>query len=97
MAELSGKNRRELIHDRAEDIDNEVILWNGFDDAIMGTVRVFTGPEVVLYSYKKILESLMSEGMSDEEAQEYFDFNVIGGYLGEGTPAVFYGLEDERY
>ena len=26
------------------------------------------------------------DGMTEEEAQEYFDFNVEGAYMGEKTP-----------
>jgi hypothetical protein len=34
-----------------------------------------------------ILQALMEDNeMSDEEALEYFEYNVIGAYVGEGTP-----------
>jgi hypothetical protein len=30
--------------------------------------------------------------MSYEEAQEFFDFNIEGAYVGERTPMYWYGL-----
>ena len=40
---------------------------------------------VVTYDYRKVID-IFAEDMSHEEAQEYFDFNVIGAWVGEGTP-----------
>ena len=33
--------------------------------------------------------------MSDEEAIEYFEFNVGGAYVGETTPVWMYPYEEE--
>jgi len=39
------------------------------------------------YDMEKIVRKLMKrDGMSHEEAQEYFNFNIGGAYMGEGTP-----------
>jgi hypothetical protein len=35
----------------------------------------------------------MAEGMDEEQAQEYFSYNIAGAYVGEQTP-VF--LEDDE-
>ncbi len=40
---------------------------------------------VVAYDKEAILEILMRD-MSEEEAIEYFDFNIIGAYVGDKTP-----------
>ena len=36
----------------------------------------------------------MKDGMTDEEAMEYFEFNVVGAWMGEGTPIFLYRGED---
>jgi hypothetical protein len=41
---------------------------------------------VAVYSICKIIEELVKDGMDEEEAIEYFDFNVDGAYMGEYTP-----------
>ena len=60
---------------------------DGFDEAIIGTVERFGDSEaIVLYDKEKVIQILMKE-MSREEAEEYFYYNIIGAYVGEGTPA----------
>lgn len=48
-----------------------------------------------LYDTDKCIAVLMRQGMSVEDAIEYFDFNVIGAYVGEGTPMFATLLEKE--
>lgn len=61
-----------------------------FDPAIMGLVEQF-GSSVVLYDAEKVLRILRKASkMSGEEAQEYFDYNIAGAYVGDHTPAFFY-------
>lgn len=63
--------------------DEEIIKADGFDDAVIG---IELGTMRLIYSVKKCLEILTSEGMSMEDAIEYFEFNTRGSYVGEKTP-----------
>ena len=56
-----------------------------FEPAILGIAHRFGMQPVVTYDYRKVI-GIFAEDMSHEEAQEYFDFNVIGAWVGEGTP-----------
>ena len=57
-----------------------------FDACIVGLgYRFFDGP-LAIYSVDKVLGVLMADGMDEEEAEEHFGYNVIGGWVGEGTP-----------
>jgi hypothetical protein len=62
--------------------EEEILKADGFDDAIIGideeTMRL-------IYSVSKCIEILCRD-MNEEEAVEYFDFNVKGAYMGEKTP-----------
>lgn len=73
-----------------------LFLATGHDDAIIG---VAASPQrealFVVYDYEKFLEKLMVSGMSREEAVEFFDFNVIGAWVGPGTPGFITTFEDE--
>ena len=65
-----------------------------FDPCIVGVSRRFNDT-VLLYSTQKILDMLVAQGMEPEDADEHFEFNIIGGWLGSGTPiflldATFY-------
>jgi len=63
-------------------------IYSEYQPAFMGTARQFN-TEVALYDYEKVIEHLM-EDMSREEAVEYFEFNVVGAWHGDDTPAFFY-------
>jgi hypothetical protein len=72
----------------AELYEIELLQADGFDDAILGVVfdHMNAVPRLA-YSQSKCLKILMKrDGMSFEEAEEYFDFNVQGAYMGEKTP-----------
>lgn len=77
------------LRDKLADSYNEEMLFaDGFDDALIGIVEQFGRPPVALYSYDMCITILMErDGMEEDEAIEFFDYNVIGAYLGENTPA----------
>ena len=61
---------------------------DGFDEAIIGSITSYGRGETVLYSTQKILEIMMErDGMTEEDAIDFFHFNVIGSYNGDGMPA----------
>ena len=69
---------------------SEMLRADGFNDAIMGIVQRCGQDDVVLYDTDTVIEGLMNgDGMSYEEAVEYFEFNILGAWMGEGTPAFF--------
>jgi hypothetical protein len=71
------------------EIDADMIVLDGpeFDAAILGIVTVAGQPDRVLYSTEKFLDVLVSQGMSRDDAVEWYDFNVSCAYMGERTPA----------
>ncbi|PHQ84143.1 MAG: hypothetical protein COB65_06295 [Thalassobium sp.] len=70
-----------------EEFNPEALLADGFDDAIIGICERFGNDPVVAYDKDKCINILVQrDGMSYEEAVEYFDFNVLGAYVGKGTP-----------
>ncbi len=71
-----------------------MLTYIGFDDAIMGIVRQFNNSFVV-YDYEKVIEILMCN-MSREDAEEYFEFNIAGSWVGDGTPGFFIKVTPER-
>jgi hypothetical protein len=78
--------KRDLIVARAKALGIEVSLAQGFDEAIIGIGWQFTQPMVV-YDREKCIQVLMErDGMSREDADEFFDFNVSGAYVGKDTP-----------
>ena len=61
---------------------------DGFDEAIVGSITSYGRGETVLYSTQKIIEVMMErDGMTAEDAMEFFNFNILGSYNGNGMPA----------
>lgn len=57
-----------------------------FDEAIIGVIHDFDRT-AVCYSEVKVIEILMREdGMDYDEAVEYYQYNILGAWLGEHTP-----------
>ena len=68
--------------------DDEILLADGFEDAFMGIVESFGSAPKALYNTEACIDALTErDGMSYDEAMEYFNFNVAGAYVGEHTPA----------
>ena len=68
---------------------------DGFDKAIIGMADdIATSSQRLIYDVDKCIQILMDQGMSDEEAAEYFEFNVSFAYVGENTPIWLYPYEE---
>lgn len=62
--------------------EEEFLIADGFDDAVIGVDEYSMR---LIYSVTKCLE-ILSEHMSDEDAMEYFTYNVSGAWMGDKTP-----------
>lgn len=62
----------------------ELIKLDGFDEAVLGVVER-AGLTAVCYDRNKIIKILMRD-MNQEEAWEYYEYNILGAYMGEHTP-----------
>lgn len=78
-------------------MSEERLYMDGHDNAVIGYGNQCSKDRLVIYSLKKIIENLVSQGMDEEEALEFADYNILGAYLGEGTPIICDDLsfEDE--
>ena len=56
------------------------------DKAFVGFVERSGQPAAACYDRQKVIEILIDQGMSSEDAVEYFEFNINGAYVGEYTP-----------
>ena len=66
--------------------ENDMLVMDGYNHCIVGVVERFGQTPLVCYDRDKVIESHMSEGMDYDEAEEFFEFNQIGAWLGESTP-----------
>jgi hypothetical protein len=74
-----------------------VIKFDGYDEAIIGPAFIWrdqTTVGVLVYDAEKIREILMRDDMTSEEAREYIEFNIEGGYLGIETPILVWPYDE---
>ena len=70
-----------------EDDSPQKLTLPGFEKALLGKAeRCGLGP-VYVYSAAAVLNILMQrDSMDVDEALEYYEFNILGAYHGQGTP-----------
>jgi hypothetical protein len=77
-----------------------MLKLDGFDDCIVGVsdgiaMEQLTDEPLLVYDSGKIIEKL-SLDMSQEEAIEYFEFNILRAYMGEDTPIFVREYNEEE-
>jgi hypothetical protein len=84
MDEIRARRKRHIEELKEKiGLNPEAMLADGLDDALAG----FDTQGRAVYFVNDILGILMArDGMTEEEAQEFFDFNIACAYVGEYTP-----------
>ena len=84
--------------DYLEEEDSGAMLIDGFEEAILGVCDTWdNGSHVrrIVYSGEKIIQQLMdTDGMDEEEAEEYCSYNIEGAYVGPHTPIIVWPYDD---
>lgn len=81
--------KREKIDQYLKERDENTLLMDNLDEAFIGFSRRINEPLLAVYSWEKIIETLVvRDGMSYDEAIEYADFNILGAWVGEQTPII---------
>jgi len=81
------KKRLEELKDSIVASNEMAMLVDGHDDALAG----YDTQGRAIYFVDAIIGTLMQrDGMTYEEACEFFDFNIAGAYVGEYTPIYMY-------
>jgi len=76
--------------------ENDCLIADGFDDAIIGFHQK-DGEVIVVYSINKCIYSLMEDNKwGYQEAEEFLYFNTINCYVGEKTPIFIDTYYNER-
>jgi hypothetical protein len=85
-----------MKHTLEDWIEDHMLKADGYDHCIVGIVERFGAENVICYDADKVLKELRSQGMSHEEAEEYFYFNIYGSYVGPGTPVFIRLCKPEK-
>ena len=89
--------KTEFIDTFADLHDEEINRIDGFDGACIGWTDSWNGnerPVRLVYDANKMLEILEQEGMSEDDALDYFHHNIAGAYVGKSTPVIINNWHD---
>ena len=64
--------------------DDTFVIADGFDDAIIG---VDDNNLKIVYDIDEVINILIRDGMEVDDAIEYYEYNIVGSYVGENTPS----------
>lgn len=71
-----------------------VMIIEGANSALMGVGQRCGQPAIAIYSYDALVAHYMADGMDEGEAMEWIEHNIVGAWLGEGTPIVLVEGDD---
>jgi len=71
-----------------------LLKCDGFDDAIVGVLG-YDEESRLVYSADKVIDILMQDDMTYEEALDYFNFNLEGAYMGKRTPLFIWEYDPD--
>jgi hypothetical protein len=76
----------------------DALLMDGFDDCILGILERFgIDQPIVVYDREKVIAKLMDrDGMTHEEALDFYYFNQLGAWVGEKTPAFLIKMSEDE-
>lgn len=75
------------LSELADNTDKPPLLADGLEDALVGYTLNQHHPLNAVYDYGKCVNVLVKrDGMTEEEADEYLQFNTLGAYVGEQGP-----------
>lgn len=85
---------REKISKLFEEMDESVLLMDGFEEAFIGYSQRINEPVLAVYSYERMLGVLVRrDDMDYDEAAEYISYNCLGAWVGEKTPIIVMGSD----
>lgn len=85
-----------IILDYLSELNPEILILNGMNEAIVGYVERCGTDPLVCYDVEKCIQILIDrDDMTDEEAMEFFSYNILGAYMGEHTPMFLTRVDSE--
>ena len=92
-------NTLEKATEWADSMEYPLLCLGGDEEERQRFASAFLGvtnetPHRAVYSEDEVVKAFIKhDGMTWEEAVEYFEFNVIGAYMGEQTPLFILSFE----
>jgi len=79
---------RSFIEQEMIDNESKALFLDGFDEALIGCGSQYSKQLLVVYSASKIIKCLIQQGMTEEDALDYYNYNISCAWVGDGTPFI---------
>lgn len=68
------------------DTYGDLLTMDGYDDCIIGLCSRPGADPFYVYDRAKVIKRLMKDGMTEDEASDFHQFNQAGTFMGPHTP-----------
>jgi hypothetical protein len=85
---MSDAELKQWLIDNFPDEAEDILIADGLSDAFVGVTDC--EPRRCVYSIPQIIELLIEEDMTEEDAHEHLSYNILGAYVGEHTPVFIH-------
>ena len=81
------------LEELAEHLGVELTVCDDLASCVVGYGTI-CGEHRLVYSAQKIIKHFMRQGMNEDDAQEYAEFNVFTAYVGSDTPLILHKIPE---
>ena len=86
---MSKEEIEEFLEEVVGSDATDILLPDGFERAFVGAAL---DPPRAIFSIDLCVKTLIDQGRGQEDAEEYFWFNMAGSHMGDNTPLFIYTL-----
>ena len=76
------------------DLNPDAVFFDNMDSALIGAGYISANDPVAVYSKSKIYVKLLADGLSREDADEYYTGKFVGLRAGDATPVIVDDLQE---
>jgi len=82
------------VLDQLSDLNPDAVLFENMNSAIIGLGYVSDADPVAVYSRARIYNKLLGDGLSVEDADEYYKGKFVAVHAGDQTPVILDDMQE---
>ena len=81
------------IHEEIAEFDDGIVVFEGYEDCVIGVADVPGKGKVTAYSFcKVVIKTMELDEVLYDDAIDHVSFNMTQAYMGDKTPVFIYCL-----
>ena len=82
------------VLDQLSDLNPEAVLFENMNSALIGIGYISAADPVAVYSKSRIYNKLLRDGLSPEDADEYYTGKFVAVRAGDHTPVILDDMQE---